>query len=248
MNEPEPSILAESAHWVAVAKPAGWLTHPDGRLPARAPALSDWFVARYPEAVGVGEPARLPSGEEVPRPGVVHRLDRETSGVVLLARTAEGYAHLKHAFAERQVDKRYRAFAWGNVKDDELTLRMAIGRARGDFRKRSATPAARGELREAETHVAVLGRLVVDGERAVFVEAKPITGRTHQIRAHLAAAHHPVVGDKLYAPGRPFALGFERVALHAFRVAFPDLDGSRREVEAPYPADFAAAVAAAGLA
>ncbi|HEY4507329.1 MAG TPA: RluA family pseudouridine synthase [Candidatus Paceibacterota bacterium] len=240
MNDSEPAVLAESTHWVALGKPAGWLTHPDGRT--NAPALSEWFVAKYPEAAGVGEPQRTLAGEEIARPGVVHRLDRDTTGVVLLARTAEGYDHLKRAFAERLAGKRYRAFAWGNIVENEMTIRLPIGRARGDFRKKSASAKARGETREAETRVAVLARIVDGGEHLVFIEAEPVTGRTHQIRAHLAAVHHPVVGDKLYAPGRSDALGFSRLALHALRISFPDLDGARREIEAPYPADFAAAV------
>lgn len=239
----EPTVLAEGKDWVALAKPAGWLTHPDGRLPERVPAISTWFAERYPEAAGVGEESRLPDGTPVPRPGVVHRLDRETSGVVVLARTAEGYEHLKRVFAERLADKRYRAFAWGNIKEDEVVIKLPIGRSRGDFRKKTAGPVVRGETREAETHVKVLARLSEGKEKIVLIEAKPITGRTHQIRAHLAARHHAIVGDTLYAPGRPMALGFARVALHARSIAFPDLDGTRREIEAPYPDDFQAALA-----
>lgn len=241
---PEPTVIAETSRWVAVAKPAGLIVHPDGKT--EEPTLCDWLVARYPEIVGVGEPIVRADGSAIEKPGIVHRLDRETSGVMVVAKTQEAFEDLKAQFKDRGTAKRYLAFAWGNMAEDERNVNMPIGRSRGDFRRKRAGTMARGELREAETYVKVLARLraKTEGkdESFIFVSAEPKTGRTHQIRTHLGAIHHAVVGDRLYAPRRPMALGFSRVALHARELSFDDA-GERVTVSAPLPEDFAAAVA-----
>lgn len=241
----ECAIIAETDRWLVVAKPSGLVVHPDGKTDE--PTLCDWLVARYPSIVGVGEPIVRADGSAIEKPGIVHRLDRETSGVMVVAKTQEAYEDLKAQFKDRRTGKRYLAFAWGNMAEDERNVNMPIGRSRDDFRKKRAGAMARGELRPAETFVKVIARVreTVEGkdERFILVSAEPKTGRTHQIRTHLAAIHHAVVGDRLYAPRRPMALGFGRVALHARELSFED-GGERRAFLAPLPEDFAAAVAA----
>jgi 23S rRNA pseudouridine1911/1915/1917 synthase len=241
----EPKIIAETDRWAVVMKPAGLVVHADGKT--EEPTLCDWLVARYPHVKDVGEPILLPNGERIEKPGIVHRLDRETSGAIVVAKTQEAFEDLKSQFQARTVAKRYLAFAWGNMVDDERTVDLPMGRSRGDFRRKRAGKDARGELREAETHVRVLARFSAEtsgvDERFILVSAEPKTGRTHQIRAHLAAIHHAVVSDRLYAPRRPSALGFHRVALHARELAFDD-GGERRSFVALLPEDFAAAVSA----
>jgi 23S rRNA pseudouridine1911/1915/1917 synthase len=241
---PEPQVIAETERWVAVAKPAGLVVHPDGKT--QEPTLCDWLVARYPSIAGVGEPIVLGDGSAIEKPGIVHRLDRETSGVMVVAKTQEAFEDLKAQFKDRRTGKRYLAFAWGNMAEDERNVNMPIGRSRGDFRKKRAGAMARGELRPAETYVKVLARVreKIEGkeEHFILVSAEPKTGRTHQIRTHLAAIHHAVVGDRLYAPRRPMALGFGRVALHARELSFDD-GAARQTLVAPLPEDFAAAVA-----
>ncbi len=240
---PEPTLIAETKRWLVVAKPAGLIVHPDGKT--EEPTLCDWLVARYPSIAGVGEPIVRADGSAIEKPGIVHRLDRETSGVMVVAKTQEAFDDLKSQFKDRRTSKRYLAFAWGNMAEDERNVNMPIGRSRGDFRRKRAGAMARGELREAETYVKVLARLraKVEGkdESFILVSAEPKTGRTHQIRTHLGAIHHAVVGDRLYAPRRPMALGFNRVALHARELSFDD-GAERRTFQAPLPEDFAAAV------
>ncbi len=233
------AILYEDADIVAVNKPAGLVVHSDGRT--EEPSLADWFVAAYPEAVGLGEPIQTREGKEIARPGIVHRIDRDTSGVLLLAKTAQGHEHLKAQFQNREVEKTYHLFVYGDLKDDHGTITFPIGRSSGDFRKWSARPGStRGENREAVTYFRVLRR---DKTHNVsFIEAQPKTGRTHQIRVHFQALQRPVVSDPLYAAGKPKLLGFERTALHARKIAFTNLAGERVELVAPYPADFQAAV------
>ncbi len=231
-------ILFENDRYVIINKPAGLVVHADGKT--IEPNVAEWFAQQYPASSQVGEPLVLSSGEVIARPGIVHRIDRETSGVLVLARTPEAFAHLKGHFQSRDVDKTYHVFVYGNVKKDYDTIDRPIGRSRKDFRMWSAQRLARGELREAITDYAVIAR----GEKATFLEAKPHTGRTHQIRVHFKAINHPVVCDKLYAPKHPPLFGLDRLALHARSIAFADIDGSTISVTAPYPEDFERAVSA----
>lgn len=218
---------------LVINKPAGLVVHPDGRT--SEPSVSEWFVSKYPEACEVGEPLA-----EIERPGIVHRIDRETSGVLILAKTKAVHAHLKEQFQNREVEKIYHLFVYGNIKDDHGSISLPIGRG-GNFRKwvamrpaRLASESVAGK--EALTYYQVIKR---SGDRSVtFVEAKPKTGRTHQIRVHFQATHHPVVCDKLYALRKPCLLGFNRLALHAKSITFKTLSGERVTVEAKYPKDF----------
>ncbi len=198
---------------VAINKPAGLITHSDGRT--EEPTAEQWFTARYPESGG----------------GYVHRIDRDTSGVLLFAKNKEAYEFLRKAFHDREVQKTYLAFVYGTLAEKKGTIDFDIGRSRQDFRLRSAQPKAKGTLRDALTHYEVLG---TDGEHALL-NVEPKTGRTHQIRVHLKAIHHPIVGDALYAPNRTSALGFSRLGLHAYRVIVPTRTGGSVEIVAPVP-------------
>lgn len=227
------NILYEDNDILVINKPAGLVVHPDGQT--KEESVSEWFVSAYPDSKDVGEKIG-----EIERPGVVHRIDRETSGVLLLAKTAEGHAHLKEQFKNREIEKIYHLFVHGNLKDDRGTINLPIGKSTSNFRKWSAQRGARGEMREAITYFQVLKR--IKDKSATFVEAKPKTGRTHQIRVHFEALHHPVVGDKLYAASKPVLLGFERLALHAKKITFKNINGQQITIEAPYPEDFQRAV------
>ena len=105
---PKIEILYEDTDIVAIDKPSGLMVHPDGR--AEGPFLTDWILKKFPDTAAVGEPARAPDGTEMARPGIVHRLDRETSGVLLIAKTAAGHAYLKQQFKDRTIKKKYVAF------------------------------------------------------------------------------------------------------------------------------------------
>ncbi|MBI2409962.1 RluA family pseudouridine synthase [Candidatus Kaiserbacteria bacterium] len=238
-REMELPILYEDADIVAVNKPAGLLTHcappkpGEGGCGGRTEEASaeEWFEEKYPEADG----------------GYAHRLDRDTSGVLVFAKTKEAYEFLRKAFSDRDVKKTYLAFVYGVPKEKEGSIDFDIGRSRKDFRLRSAQPKAKGRLREAMTRYKVLG----EAEGYSLLEVFPETGRTHQIRVHLKAIHHPVVGDALYAPGlsksgaigyKPQSrgtpnLGIDRLGLHAYSLDLPLLKGGRVQVTAPVPTD-----------
>jgi 23S rRNA pseudouridine1911/1915/1917 synthase len=228
-------IIFENDEVLVVDKPAGLVVHSDGKT--KEPNLTDWVVEKYPMVVDVGEPA-VYDGKEIARPGIVHRLDRETSGVIMLAKTQESFENLKKQFQDREMEKTYNAFVYGSVKNEEDTIDRPIGKSKSDFRKWSAQRGARGVMREAVTDYKVLEK----NKDFSYVEVSPKTGRTHQIRVHFKAINYPVVCDKLYAPKRDCALGFDRLALHAKSITFSLLNGESVTVEADLPKDFQEAV------
>ncbi len=234
------TILFESKDYLAINKPAGLIVHADGTH--TEPTVTDWLMKHYPEMEDVGEPVTLTNGGVIKRPGIVHRLDRETSGVLLIAKNQKAHQALKEQFQERTVKKTYHTFVYGLLKDDDGSINRPIGRSKNDFRKWTAQRGVRGELRDAETWYSVISRGETSEGKFTYVEVRPQTGRTHQIRVHFKAIHYPVVCDSLYAPNHAAALGFHRLALHALSVEFRDLKGKKVKVEAPLPEDFIKAI------
>lgn len=228
----EPEILYETENIVAINKPAGLVVHYDGKT--KEPTVVDWVEKTYPESCGVGEPLTLSTGEVIQRSGIVHRLDRDTSGILLVARTQEAYEFLKRQFKDGTIKKTYRAFVYGKIDQNRGNIRRPIGRSQADFRKFSAAKRMRGNEREAET----VYNVIQTTPEVTYINALPQTGRTHQIRVHMLAIHHPVVCDSLYAPKKECILGFNRLALHAYTISFKDIDGTERTIEAPLPSDF----------
>ncbi len=211
----EPGIIYEDADVVVVNKPSGMIVYPDGKH--EYPALSAWLQKKYGEG-----------GFHF-----VHRIDRETSGVLVVAKTAEAYAFLKEQFQDREVKKVYRAFVHGALKEERGTIERAIGSARGGRGPRSATR-PHGVQREAST----VWKRLMNGTGCAYIEAFPKTGRTHQIRVHCAAIQHPIIADVLYGPGRESLLDFERLALHALSITITLPSGKEKTFVAPLPADF----------
>lgn len=238
-------ILYEDDEVLAVNKPAGLVVHPDGRT--TEPTLADMLVAKYPSIRGVGETISLTKGGVIEKWGIVHRIDRDTSGVLLVAKTQESFLNLKSQFQARTIKKSYRTITQGTFKEWDGTINKPIGRSKSDFRRWSAEYGARGELRDAVTEYHVLGEAEIKNTKLSYLEVNPHTGRTHQIRVHLKAVGHPILCDDLYAPKGPHLLGFKRMALHAFSVTFKGINGMEHRVEAPLPEDFAHAIAELGI-
>jgi 23S rRNA pseudouridine1911/1915/1917 synthase len=205
--------------------------------------LTDWILNKYPKISGVGEPSII-NGVSFDRPGIVHRLDRETSGVMIIAKNQESFLFFKQKFKDRDIEKKYHAFVWGHFKDSSGIINEPIGRSSGDFRKWHAGRGKRGEEREAVTLWSVLSSFEDEkGDQFSFLELSPKTGRTHQLRVHMKFIQRPIVSDSLYAPTKREALNFSRVALHARSISFLDQDNQEIVVEAPYPEDFEGAIA-----
>ncbi len=216
-------ILYEDADLVVIDKPSGLMTHADGRLELETETAESWFKEKYPEVI-------------LERP-YVHRLDRETSGVLVFAKNENAHEFLRKAFTDRDVRKTYLALVYGAPQEREGVIDFDIGRSRKDFRLRSAQPKAKGRLREALTRYKVLGEIGQGSKKFALLEVSPETGRTHQIRVHLKAIHHSVVCDPLYAPKHPAVLGLTRLALHAHKLDLPLPSGGRVEIVAPVPGD-----------
>jgi 23S rRNA pseudouridine1911/1915/1917 synthase len=224
----EPTILYEDDQLVVVDKPSGMIVYPDGRHDY--PALSHWLEKKL-------------GGKVDEKFFFVHRIDRETSGVLCIAKTEEAFEFLKHQFKERETRKTYRAFVHGTFKEERGIIDKPIGSSRGGSGPRSAK-LSYGQQRDAITMYKVLAERLYEAgspEPVSYLEIFPKTGRTHQIRVHMASVGRPVVGDKLYGTGRAPLLGFERLALHALTLSLKHPAGKDMTFTAPLPPDFVAA-------
>ena len=212
---------------IVVDKPAGLIVHPGaGRTTG---TLVQALLGRFPDLAGTGDPDR---------PGIVHRLDKGTSGLLVVARTPRAYDSLVAQLAGRTVGRKYLTLVRGTVATDAGVVDAPIGRRSAD-RTRMAV-AAGG--RSARTHYRVLARYV-EPEELTLVECRLETGRTHQVRVHLAAIGHPLIGDARYGDNRS-RLGAGRPFLHAAVLAFDHpATGERRQFESPLPSDLEAVLA-----
>lgn len=232
----EIKILFENDDMLVVNKPSGVMVHEDGHNEGET--VVDWFLSQRPKAANVGEPQTNNKGEIMERSGVVHRLDAETSGVLVLAKTQGAYEYLKQQFHDRLVRKEYRAFVYGHMRERWGTVDRPIGRSAKDFRLRSAQRGAKGTLRDAVTDWECIGMGEYEGEPFSYLKLKPKTGRTHQLRVHLKAVDRPIVCDELYAASKPENsnnLGLGRLALHAHELELTLPTGDRQRFVAPLP-------------
>lgn len=241
----EPKIIFENRDFVAVVKPAGLLVHRVrvGAAKERAgrvdearraePTLAGWLTARYPEMAAVGDDPEY-------RPGIVHRLDKETSGVMIAVRTQEAFARLKALFQAHAMKKTYLALTAGVPEPTEGVIDRPIGIKNGTLKRSvhvatNAKPAVT-EYLVKERYGSVSGDAGPVRGACALVEARPRTGRTHQIRVHLASIGHPILGDRLYGGKR--AGDAPRLMLHAASLEWDDGEGNGFGFEAPLPSDF----------
>ncbi len=228
------TVLYEDVDMLAVDKPAGLVVHADGRT--KEATLADWVLKKYPALKDVGGMHTLDAGRYVSRAGILHRLDRETSGVMVIAKNDETFYFLQRQFLDHSIEKTYNAFVVGELERSEGIIDLPIGRSRSDFRQWTTGKDARGTLRKAITNYRVLKHV----RGFSFLELRPGTGRTHQLRVHLKAVGHPIVCDKRY--GSACMLGFKRLALHARAIRFLDPSGKELSIESPLPTDFTVAL------
>jgi 23S rRNA pseudouridine1911/1915/1917 synthase len=223
----EPGVAVETRYEdddvVVVAKPAGLVVHPGAGHDTGT--LVHGLLAHYPEIAAVGDPFR---------PGIVHRLDRDTSGLMVVARSSRAYTDLVAQLASRSVGRGYDALAWGEFASPRGVIDAPIGRAVA----RRTRMAVRDEGRPARTGYEV--QRVYHAPACSLLACTLETGRTHQIRVHLAAVGHPVVGDGTYG-GRRDSVPLDRPFLHAARLAFTHpVTGARVELVEPLPPELAA--------
>ena len=217
---PDLTVAYEDDHLLVVDKPAGVVVHP-------APGHAAGTLAHALALAGA-------EGGEEERPGIVHRLDRATSGLLVVARSEDAHKRLQGLVRRRKLVREYLALVAGKPRSRSGTIEAAIGRDRRDRVRHSLDT---DSPRNAVTHFEV--EELLDGYSLLRVRLE--TGRTHQIRVHLEAIELPVAGDPTY--GRPGVLGLERQFLHAARLAFTHpFTGAPVDVSSPLPADLAAAL------
>lgn len=225
--EMEIPVLYEDESFLVIDKPAGIQAHPAGNTAMKT--IAHWIVTKYPKIRSVGENAL--------RPGMVHRLDRETSGVLLIAKTEPVFVELKRLFQERTIEKTYIALVYGHMPALAGKIDKPLLQRSGEL-KRFVVETQ--HIPEAARSAVTLYRVIARYHDFDLLEVTPKTGRTHQIRVHLASLGCPVVGDKLYA-WKPMRRGEKlfsaRQMLHAYRLKFEFLS-SPYTFEAPLPEDF----------
>jgi len=214
MGAPMYTIIYEDSDILAVNKPAGVSVHPDEHR-AEGTLLQE-IRKTYPDAE------------------LAHRLDKDTSGLLLIAKNHAAYEYLKKLFHDRKIKKTYIALVSGHVSKDKGVISLPIARSKKDFRKRIASPRMVDGARSAETHFTVRKRF----QEYTLLEVSPKTGRTHQIRSHLASIGYPVACDKLYG-GKKYMCpnGLGRQFLHAAGLEFVAKDGKRLRLEAELPSE-----------
>lgn len=223
----DPSVIELNDAYVVLNKPAGLLVHHAPHTEGTH-TLADWLLETYPEVASVGDAPTL-------RPGIVHRLDQATSGIMVVARTQSAFEQLKAAFQSRTISKEYRALVYGVVAADKGSINKPIGIVPHSS-KRSVH--ASKMAKEAHTEYVVLERY----RHATLLAVFPHTGRTHQIRVHLASIGHPVLGDTVYYGRRPQYMNVARLMLHAYAVSFVLPEQPAVRYEAPVPAVMEAAI------
>ena len=223
---PEPKIVAETTDWAVIEKPPGLLVHPAPNQ--KTGTLVDFLLKKWPKIKKVGDAPE--------RPGIVHRLDREASGLMVIAKTPKAFKALKSQFQEHSIGKSYLALVHGKVVRDTDRIETAIGRVKG-LGRMAARVQAKPDDKEARSEYDVLERF----PHATLVRVKTETGRMHQVRVHMKSIGHPLVGDSLYAGGHkssPSLGKCPRLFLHAETLAFNDpATGERREYHVELPTD-----------
>jgi len=213
-------IINETAEFLVVNKPAGLAVHGTSDR-----TLADWLKEKYPGINSVGD--------DPERPGIVHRLDKDVSGLMVIAKTQASFADLKKQFQNRTVEKEYTALAYGKIQKDSGVINFPVKRARDGYKMAALPLTVKGEPaklgRPAETQFAVIKKFI----NYTLLKIKIITGRTHQIRTHLAAYGHPLAGDNIYATAKTRLknkkLNLGRIFLIADRLSFRDLAGERAD-------------------
>ena len=259
----QPSIIYNCSDYAIINKPAGLLTHhlnksrainhsqPGSKATERlgSTSLVDWLIKKFPEIKTVGDEPQW-------RPGLVHRLDKEVGGVMIAAKTQKMFDHLKKQFKQRQVKKEYLALVYGQIAQNEGLINFPIGRSKKGI-KMAARPfktnkidqeAATATLQSAdqngqartisqkpaETYFAVIKKF----QPYTFLKVSPKTGRTNQIRVHLNAIGHPIVGEKIYIPKNlKKKQKFDRLFLYSHKLSFCDLDGQWKKYQSALPDD-----------
>jgi len=228
-----PKIIFENHDFLVIEKPVGLLTHPTEK--GETDTLVDWLTKNYPSIKNVGE--------EKYRSGIIHRLDKNVSGVMVVAKTNAAFSHLKDQFKQRLVKKEYIALVYGRIEKDEGEINLPIGRSKkGQFvaHPRQGKEKFQDDDKTAKTRYRAVERI----KDYTLLDVQILTGRTHQIRAHLSAIGHPILGDQIYQPRNKFfhflrrkikVVDPGRIFLHSHKIGFYNLKNQWVEFDSPLP-------------
>lgn len=224
-------LIAETKEYIVINKPAGLLTH--GAPHIHEETLVEQLLADFPSLAGVGE--------DEARPGIMHRLDKLASGILVIAKTQESFENLKKQFKERTVNKHYTALSYGAIESLGEDINFPIKRSTKGFKMAAIPETVKGEPnmdgRNASTRFTVIKKYI----NYTLLDVKIRTGRTHQIRVHMAAYGHPLVGDDIYGTKKTRIknkkLELDRIFLVARELEFRDLNGDKQKYEIELPSD-----------
>jgi 23S rRNA pseudouridine1911/1915/1917 synthase len=220
-------VIFEDSDIIVTDKPPGIVVHPFDF--SSEETVLDFLQEHSPSMFSIDNSITLQDGRVIPLGGIVHKLDRETSGVLVVAKNQGSFDNLKEQFRSQKIEKKYVALAEGIIEKDSFRIDAPLGRGKKEYKQSTNPINPRGPLREAITDVEVLRR----NESNTLIELSPRTGRTHQLRAHMSSIGHPIVGDIAYgSPSKEC-----RIMLHARSLAF-QLNGKRKLFESPLPEEF----------
>ena len=235
-DDVEFKTIDENDEYIVIEKPAGLVVHPG--IGIHEPTLVNGLLFKYPELTGVGD--------DNLRPGIVHRLDRDVSGLIVVARTQPMFDALKKQFQERTVTKEYTALVHGIIDDEDGYVDTPIGRSQSKSGKMAAHPPTlrnsgvmedkspnQSSDRDAKTEFEVLERI----KKYTLLKVTTHTGRSHQIRVHMNSIEHPVVGDRLYTNKQIKQKNLGRLFLHASKLGFKNIIGEQKEYTSKLPSD-----------
>ena len=224
-------VIYEDKNFLAINKPAGLLVHHAktskvNDAGSEEATVADWLIENYPDIKKVGDDPEY-------RPGIVHRLDKDTSGVLLAAKNQKCFEYLKALFQSHKVKKIYNALVYGKLEERRGIITKPISIKKGSLKR---TVHIGKMTKEAITEYKLLKEYKKGDQIFSLVEVIPRTGRTHQIRIHMSSIRHPIVGDSLYGP-KSNPLNLRRQFLHARSIEFNTMDGTALKLEAELPED-----------
>ncbi len=222
-------IIYEDEDFAIIDKPAHMITHPS---PTRkSGTLINALLAKWPQLINVGE--------DKTRPGIVHRLDKETSGLMIIAKNNPSFFYFKKLFQEKKIEKHYLALVWGKIARQKGIIDLPIGRSKSIPVKQIAVKSEeRGKIKQKTKEAVTYYEVIKYFKDWTLVKAQPKTGRMHQIRVHFRAIGHPLINDKKYGFGRQKYLnGLNRHFLHASYIKFVSPKGRQLEFFSEMPAD-----------
>ncbi|MBT4722145.1 RluA family pseudouridine synthase [Candidatus Falkowbacteria bacterium] len=228
---PEIKVIEKNDDYLIIEKPTGLLVHPT--LKNEPNTLIDLLIKKFPELKKIGDSVALEKNDQIFRPSIVHRLDKDVSGLMIVPRNQDAFDYFKSQFKLRKIYKGYVTLVHGALEKNDDIIDFEISRGVNSGRM-AAHPEGSGKGKPSATQFKVLKKFL----KFTLVEARPLTGRTNQIRVHFFAYGHPIVGDVLYQSkikGQKSKIKLNRIFLHAQKLSFTDNNGEEKSFESPLP-------------